>query len=140
MKRFLPFIAPIACVLWLVGCGGGSDGSGGGATPTPSHSPTPTPTPVGTRAVKVMSVTPAVVSASGNQTVTIAGEGFSGRTELRVHNIPLKNLVVVSDTEIVATTVAVSFDGLERVYEVFVVADGISSYDSKNRFQIKMRK
>lgn len=56
--------------------------------------------------VVVDAIDPATGPAAGGTAVTVRGAGFTGATTLRIADVPLADLVVVSDTEITGTTVA----------------------------------
>lgn len=67
--------------------------------------------------VLVDGISPATGPATGGTDVTITGAGFqAGVDEVRIADVPLTNVVVVSDTELTATTVA----GTHGVHDVVV--------------------
>ncbi|MGO8748092.1 MAG: IPT/TIG domain-containing protein [Thermoguttaceae bacterium] len=71
----------------------------------------------------VASVSPAVGATTGGTAVTITGSGFTGATQVDFGGVPAKNVVVVSDSQVTATSPA----GSVGTVNVTVVKPGISS-------------
>ncbi len=68
--------------------------------------------------MEVLGLSPNRGPVAGGTTVTLTGSGFISGAEVRIADVPLADVVVVSDTQIIATTVA----GAGGTYDVVVRA------------------
>lgn len=70
--------------------------------------------------VEVDSITPPFGPAAGGTIVAITGSGFTQGAEVRIADVPLSNVEVLSDTELTGVTVA----GTHGLHDVVVTTDG----------------